>query len=594
MDYNEDYENEEPQLPEEESDNGNKPKSAMNRAADAAIASRNPYAMAAGAAAKTVDRVREGVRNKNKRPLPGNSGASNQNETDGNGGEAPKQNGGGITSVMALNNDDSKESVAIKIMKNPMTIKIALVLIPVVIGLLFIVYIIMVITGYEGMDGMAIDGYYNIQCKEMTVIFTDKDNGYAITGTGTYDLETYVAGVIAGEVGFFGNLEVDKAFAIAARSYALSRESNCTIESSDRYQVFREPTAGGTDDLAIQAANETKGQVLLRNNQLFSTQYDAFACIDKDENYYTVAQGEQKIPISWVESKINPQSVPHWFICNGRENLQNHHGNGMSQYGSLYLAEELEYDFKQILNSYLGDEVTISRKGFIGNIDNLEIKTTLDSKPLSGTGIRLDQFLSSNGSSMEELNDYVRSSVEYQGVGTRAGVVAAGVSLINFLYDGYKVRIPYWYGGKYQKIGVDPTIGAYDPSMMTPNGNVYYYRGFDCSGFVSWALRNGGYMVEYRTTNRIFNKYGTDYCNVNDSSCIGQPGDLIDSPRCHVQLIVHTDEARGKYIIAESTGKYGVIMREWGMHQGHCGGAETYILHMDDFYENSANVDPNY
>ena len=42
-------------------------------------------------------------------------------------------------------------------------------------------------------------------------------------------------------------------------------------------------------------------------------------------------------------------------------------------------------------------------------------------------------------------------------------------------------------------------------------------------------------------------------------------------------------------------GNNGLIMRKWNMHSGNCGsGCQTKILHMDNFYNDSSNVDPNY
>ena len=163
-------------------------------------------------------------------------------------------------------------------------INIAIIAIPIILLLVLILCIVAAISGTDS-SSIAMGGYYSMRCPEVTVIFTDKKNGYAVTGTGTYSLEEYVAGVVAGEVGFLGSIEVDKAFAVAARTFLLTHDDGtCTIESSDRRQVFRELTESPTDILAMQAAEETAGQVLLSNNELYGTQYDAFACIAKDDN----------------------------------------------------------------------------------------------------------------------------------------------------------------------------------------------------------------------------------------------------------------------------------------------------------------------
>ena len=204
---------------------------------------------------------------------------------------------------------------------------VGIIILPIVI---FVVLVSVFISVFQLLDvnksNLALGGYYSVRCPEVTVIFVDKQNGYTETGSKTYSLEEYVAGVIAGEVAYLGNYEVDKVYAIAARSYFLTHDDgNCTIEASDRKQAFRELTENQNDQMALQAAEETAGQVLLKNNEVYGSQYDAFACIAEDSNYYTISQGNQKIPKEWVESRINKERHPNWFICNGKENLSNHH-----------------------------------------------------------------------------------------------------------------------------------------------------------------------------------------------------------------------------------------------------------------------------
>lgn len=464
-------------------------------------------------------------------------------------------------------------------------ITVSLIVVPIILFLLFIIYIISSITDDSSVGDIAMGGYYNIPCKEVTVLFTDKSD----IDSKTYPFEEYIAGVVAGEVGILNNIEVYKVIAVAARSFFLTHENNCTIESSDRLQVFRELTNSPTDELAIKAADATKGQVLLSNNELFSTQYDAFACVSKDDNYYTISQANQKIPVSWMNNKINPQNMPDWFICNGKENMIEHHGNGVSQYGSLYLAEEMGYTYDEILNFYLSEfNVSISSNNFMSSVAGLEVKDTINSEILS---MNLGDFLSSHGSSIADLNNFIYDSVSSSGKGTRAGVVSAAVSLINYLYDNFNVRIPYRWNGKYQNYGVNADFGSPTSPYCPDADGCYYYLGFDCSGFVSWAIKNGGYNFSSQSTRGFDKLFSGHSCNIRDNTCIGQPGDLINLYNGHVMLIVAVDVASGKYMIAESSN--GVSMREWNMHES-IGDTETKILLMDEFYSNVANVDLNY
>lgn len=469
---------------------------------------------------------------------------------------------------------------------------VGIIILPIVI---FVVLVSVFISVFQLLDvnksNLALGGYYSVRCPEVTVIFVDKQNGYTETGSKTYSLEEYVAGVIAGEVAYLGNYEVDKVYAIAARSYFLTHDDgNCTIEASDRKQAFRELTENQNDQMALQAAEETAGQVLLKNNEVYGSQYDAFACIAEDSNYYTISQGNQKIPKEWVESRINKERHPNWFICNGKENLKNHHGNGMSQFGALYLASEKGYTYDEIISFYLGDEVKISSNGLMTSVAGLEIKNTTNSQLLTAP---ISNILSTNGATIKDMDDFIYRNVTEAGKGTREAVVTAAVSQINYLYDNYKVRAPYYWGGNYQRYGMPSNLGAKTVTSCSST-SCYYNVGFDCSGFVSWAIKNGGYTLNRLTTVEFDSKFSSNSCNIKDSNCIGQPGDLINSRKCHVQMIVAVDESSGKYMVAESTGSLGVVMREWNMHSSNCGNAETRILHMDSYYNNSNNVDPNY
>ena len=446
----------------------------------------------------------------------------------------------------------------------------------------FIISIIIALLG-GGRHGVAMNGYYAMRCPEVTVTFVDEN--YVPTEVKTYPFEEYIAGVVGGELGStFNSPEVYKAFAISARTYFLTAENNCSIESSDRYQVCKEENI--TDAIRT-AVEETKGKVLLREKDIFQTEYDAFACIDKDNDYYTIAQQNQKLPIAWINSRINVNSKPEWFICDGI--LREHHGRGMSQYGSLYLAEEKGYTYDEILAFYYGDDVTIS-SGYLTSIAGLEVKNTTSSSVIDDT---LGELLNENGASIEDMNGFIKESVESVGKGTRAGVVAAAVSQINYLYDNFGKRLPYYWGGAYTGYGVYKELGGATTPIISKYGTCYKRKGFDCSGFVSWAIKNGGYKFGRYSTVDFHNVFSGDSCDITDQNCIGQPGDLINSRDCHVQMIVAVDEASGKYMIAESTGSMGVVMREWNMHSIHYG-YKTRILHMDSFYDNPNNVDPNY
>lgn len=434
----------------------------------------------------------------------------------------------------------------------------------------------------DGDDGYryATGEYYKIICKDVTVYFTDKKNNYKTTGIGTYPLEEYIAGVLKGEVGEYNNLEVYKEYAVAARSYFAeysSRNNTCVVESSDKFQVF----VPSPNALMRQAAEETKGQVLLdENGNVMRTEYDAFCVDDIDDNYYTLRQKNQKIPRYWADviqkGKINEVWKQKGCIGN--------HGRGSSQWGSYYLATEKGYNYGQLLSYYYSTEdnpIKISSSSFTSSVANLQIKNTTNasyklSRPIS-------DFLREKGSSLDNYNNYIKDSVNTAGYGTRDGVVAAVVSMINYLYDNFDTKLPYYWEGQPNTIGIPNDFGMYSPSAPSrPSYTTYYYKSFDCSGLVRWAIINGGYGYIGSFSSKFSG------CNITDSSCVGQPGDVIDTDS-HIVMIVSVDEKNNQYYVAESTSS-GVIIRTHGMHNQLVSGETTKILKLDSYYNDKSNV----
>lgn len=495
------------------------------------------------------------------------------------------------------------------ILKMPIKAKIILIaLVPLITMLVLMFCVILLFQDDEEtimQNKIGFSGMYDVRCKEMTVIFVDKNNGYEVTGSQTYSLTDYVAGVLYAEIRGLSNSEIYKTYALAARTFGLMHaDENCAIENSSRRQNFIDITDRPNEiaNMIYEAVEETEGQVLISNNDLYSLAYDAFCYIDKDSNYYTLSQKGQKIPTDWVESNIgnyyykncpcnaNDKSMTDCWSSNGSWR-DGGHGGGMSQYGAYYLATELGYTYDEILNYYFGDDgVTISSNYFLSSIAGLEIKDTTKANKLQEP---ITDFLNSKGSSLEEMNSFIYNSVKENGVGTRAGVVTAAVSMINYLYDNFNTSLPYYWGGSSQTIGLPKKIGVYSPSRPSSyTGRTDYYISFDCSGFVSWAIKNGGYELPRLTTVGFHSNFAKNSCNIRDEDCIGQPGDLINSNGCHVQMIIAVDQENGKYYIAESSGT--VAMKQWGMHKGNCGNKETRIIHMDEYYNNYDNVNPNY
>ena len=110
-----------------------------------------------------------------------------------------------------------------------------------------------------------------------------------------------------------------------------------------------------------------------------------------------------------------------------------------------------------------------------------DIVDTNSAKDISLLNIRLDSFLKSKGSSIDEFNDAIARSVTIAGVNTKEGTSAASLALTQILYKKYKVKIPYG-GTNHMKAGARASWG----STNLAEGGIH------CGGFVVWSLAQSG------------------------------------------------------------------------------------------------------
>ena len=206
-----------------------------------------------------------------------------------------------------------------------------------------------------------------------------------------------------------------------------------------------------------------------------------------------------------------------------------------------------------LFSSFLGMNEVIASEGSIsGNIDYGDYELSSDGDEILHES--LDSFLQSKGSSLEEFNNLIASNVENSGYGTDAGVVAAAVTLIAELGNNYDVKIPYFWGGGHGQMitGAEGNWGS-NQCRTSANGRIYDYCGLDCSGFVAWAIWNGGFKIAARTAGDFQNLPGAERVSLSSSSAVLSPGDLLES-NSHIVLVIGVDEATNEYICAEASG----------------------------------------
>lgn len=194
----------------------------------------------------------------------------------------------------------------------------------------------------------------------------------------------------------------------------------------------------------------------------------------------------------------------------------------------------------------------------------------------------LDEFLSSKGTSLEAFNNLIASNVQENGYGTRAGVVTAAVTLIAELGNNYNVKIPYFWGGGHADGVVDGALGYWGSTQCHTyaNGQSYNYCGLDCSGFVPWAIKNGGFSITPLVTGGFQSLPGAERVSLTNSAVL-QPGDLLESSG-HVILIVGVDE--NNYICAEAAGNETGVL--FSTHPFNASG--YWGVNMEGFYNTQA------
>lgn len=221
------------------------------------------------------------------------------------------------------------------------------------------------------------------------------------------------------------------------------------------------------------------------------------------------------------------------------------------------------------------------------------------------------------------LDEFLEHRINQAGYQTRAGVVEAA----RFLTLSFQYRIPYffengrlhWSGvhyidgeGRYYHKGLYLSTDKYEsigPVMDGPamwgcdltnrDDTAYelfapYPNGLDCSGFVTWALLNGGFDIGDVGANDLpllddSKYYGEEFIPINMTTLNSgkvKPGDII-AISGHTALIVGIDE--NNYYVAESlesTG--GVVTKTYAKEE--LSKYFTYIHLMDSIYKEDGNL----
>lgn len=208
--------------------------------------------------------------------------------------------------------------------------------------------------------------------------------------------------------------------------------------------------------------------------------------------------------------------------------------------------------------------------------------TSLSNYTLSHEGLKLLNRKLTD-SEFNELNNYIVSEVNKAGYGTGNGVAAAGQALTYWL-EKKGFYLNYYYGGGHGDYssyvtGAKRNWGAYRASELGHTANPY--DGMDCSGFVSWAIRNGC-TASYgsKVTSGMDHGKHIDVKNA-------KPGDIMLNPVSHVRLVVKNN-GDGSVIVAEETSG---ANQEWGLiFTRQTTEAGYFYVDMSDYYKKNCET----
>lgn len=188
------------------------------------------------------------------------------------------------------------------------------------------------------------------ECKGVTVSSTGK----------TYDLDTYISGVLDAEPGYTieGNDELGKAWAIIIRSYTLAHTNNCTnsITASSNEQNF---TDGSKKYKKY--ADETSGIVMTDNNEILEAVYSlatASDCVSVSGKCKFQRCTKYAESISSCPGEVTEFIVPSDTIT--YSNYDVHYG-GIEPFIARYLANNENYTYDKLLKAFYGKNISLSK-----------------------------------------------------------------------------------------------------------------------------------------------------------------------------------------------------------------------------------------
>lgn len=278
-------------------------------------------------------------------------------------------------------------------------------------------------------------------------------------------------------------------------------------------------------------------------------------------------------PVDEAKEAENGYTVTNESIENFNETMKNSFGenyidvyaqikdNFETEDGVHYTTETYKKIHEIVINYIL------SKNKIAGATSDYGYPANTESTELKGTS--LVEAIGEDG--VTELENKIKTAV---GSGcSGASVARAAIALIDGLHaKGF--HLPYYYGGGHVSKNpiVDRQWGAnIGASTQKPNGSYDYYKGLDCSGFVMWAMHAANINGAYDASGYLSLGEHIPFSKLS-------PGDVIANTG-HVILVLENTGSELK--TAESTGG-GVQYKTYGYDK-----ASYYTgISMSEYYAN--------
>ncbi len=429
----------------------------------------------------------------------------------------------------------------------------------IVIGIVALILIILICDNLENaggkkgahctynLSGVSTSGEVKLEGLQVELINCDGTaSNYTVLET--VDFEKYVLGVALAEIGAESPDEAIKSQIIAARGFALTRNSGM---------------CPGNPDGCFYGYNVSTGKIRMRACEADQVYWDYEKDIYRQERGSISIYSPEITSGTLWKTTLNESRKEHVLALANevkgkvlvdstkRVVSTNYVASTSNQF--IELANQGK-TYEQILATVYTDSDGFSSGECTsyGNIDYGDYVLSSDGDEILHQP--LDSFLSSKGTSLEEFSSLIAENVDKAGYGTRAGVVAAAVTLIAELGNNYDVKIPYYWGGGHYDGVVIGALGYWGSTQCHTyaNNQSYDYCGFDCSGFVPWAIKNGGFDMSQRLAGDFVNLPGVRKVSLSNSPVL-EPGDLLESTG-HIVLVIGIEESTGNYICAEASG----------------------------------------